>query len=101
MHAAMHIGVFGFHKIAHGVEHRLRLLRRGRIVQIDELLAVHHTRQNGKIAPQRLRVEGGFEFRLNAHGALPSDANAASTLSHSAAWTVSSAKPCIASSRKA
>ena len=38
--AAMHIGVFGRVGVLEAVEHRLRLLRRGGVVEIDERLAV-------------------------------------------------------------
>ncbi len=54
--SAVHVGVF--HRIGLGdrVDHRLRLLRRGAVVEIDQRPAVHLARQDRKVAAHRLDV---------------------------------------------
>ena len=47
--AAVDVGIGRFHHPAHRLDHRPRLLRRGRTVQIDQRLAVDLARQNGKL----------------------------------------------------
>ena len=56
--AAVHIGVFGGIGVLEAVEHRLRLLRRGRVVEIDERLAVNRHGEDGKILADAVDVIG-------------------------------------------
>jgi len=49
MQAAMHVGIFRGVGLVDAVEHHLRLLRRGRIVEIDERLAVDLHGEDRKI----------------------------------------------------
>src|SRR5262245_21164813 len=57
---AMNIGVFAAIGALDGVEHGARLLRRGAIVEIDELLAVHLAGENGEIGADRSDVDRGL-----------------------------------------
>ena len=53
---AMHVGVFARIRLLDAVEHRLRLLRRGGVVEINERLAVDLHRQRRKIRADALDV---------------------------------------------
>ena len=59
MQAAMDVGVFVRIGMLDGVEHRLRLLRRRAVVEIDQRLAVDFARQDREVAADRLDVVGG------------------------------------------
>ena len=58
MQAAMDVGVFLGIGVLDRVEHRLRLLRRGAVVEIDQRLAVDFARQDREVAADRLDVVG-------------------------------------------
>ena len=58
MQAAVHIGVFGGVGMLEAVEHRLRLLRRGGVVEIDERLAVNRHGEDRKILADAADVIG-------------------------------------------
>lgn len=47
--AAVHVGVLALVGFRHAVEHRIRLLRRGGVVEIDQRLAINLHRQRGEI----------------------------------------------------
>ena len=57
MHPTMHIGIHIEVLIPHGVEHHERLLRGGRIVEIDQRFLIHLTRQNGEILAHLFYIE--------------------------------------------
>ena len=66
MQAAMDVGVFLTVGVLDGIEHHLRLLGRGAIVEIDQRLAVDFPRQDREVAADRLDViGGGFEFLVH------------------------------------
>jgi hypothetical protein len=69
--AAMHIGIFGGVGALDAVEHGARLLRRSRIVEIDERLAVDLHRQDRKILADAGNVVGSVcqcgMHRLHLH----------------------------------
>jgi hypothetical protein len=56
MQAAMDVGIFAGIGMADGVDHHLRLLCRGAIVEIDQRLAVHLLRQDREIPADRFDV---------------------------------------------
>ena len=56
--AAVDVGVFVRIGVRHARRDRLRLLRRGAVVEIDERLAVDRARQDGEIRADRLDVIG-------------------------------------------
>ena len=56
--AAVHVGVYARVVPRQRVEHGLRLLRRRRVIEIDERLAVDLTAQNREIGANPLDVEG-------------------------------------------
>ena len=57
VHAAMNVGVLLRVVADDSIDHCLRLLRRSRIVQVDELLtATNRAMENGKVAPNALQV---------------------------------------------
>jgi hypothetical protein len=58
MQSAMHIGVFGGVGAGEPLQHRVRLLRRGGVVEIDERLAVHLHGEDGKILANALDIVG-------------------------------------------
>ena len=55
----MHVGVFVRVVACDPVDHRLRLLRRGRVVEIDERLAMHRMMQDREVLADGLDVEFG------------------------------------------
>src|SRR5438270_13449853 len=57
MQAAMDVGVFVFVKISNGVEHLFRLLRAGRVIEIDQSMAVHALAQNREIVAERFPID--------------------------------------------
>jgi hypothetical protein len=63
----MHIGVFGGVGAVQPIEHRLGLLRRGSIVEVDERLAVDVHREDRKIRADALDVIGAIGDR-RVHG---------------------------------
>ena len=56
VNTTMHIGIDIQILVPHGVEHAQGLLRGGRIVEIDQRLAIYFPLQNGKIGPYFLNV---------------------------------------------
>ena len=54
----MDIGIFLRLALHDGVEHRLGLLRRGGIVEIDQRLAIDLARQDRKVAADGLDIVG-------------------------------------------
>src|SRR5262245_5683463 len=68
MQAAMDIGVFAALGARDRIEHGARLLRRGAIIEIDELLAVHLAGENGKIGADRRDVERRLRRRVTFLG---------------------------------
>ena len=54
--AAVDVGVFLGIGPRHRVDHRLRLLRRGAVVEIDQRPPVHLAREDRKVAAHRLDV---------------------------------------------
>ena len=58
MQAAVHIGVLGGVGMLEAIEHRLRLLRRGCVVEIDERLAVNRHGEDRKILADAADVIG-------------------------------------------
>ena len=62
MQPAMHIGVFLAIGALDGVEHELRLLRRGAVVEIDERSCrCTFAREDGEVGADRLHVEGRLD----------------------------------------
>ena len=55
VHAAMHVGVLLDVELRQSIDHDLRLLRRRRVVEIDERLAVNVLAQEGKVPADRRR----------------------------------------------
>ena len=72
MQPAMHVGVFALVGLGHALQHRGRLLRRRRVVEIDQRLAVHLERQRGKILPHSRHVVGTVRDRRMGHRLLSS-----------------------------
>ena len=70
MQPAMHVGVFGLVGFGHAVEHGSRLLRRGGVVEIDQLLAIDLQRQRRKILPDAGDIVGTVRDR-RMHGHSP------------------------------
>ena len=62
----MHVGIHVQILVAHGVEHAQRLLRRRRIIQIHQRLALHLARQNRKILPYLVDVVHVFFLNFAA-----------------------------------
>ncbi len=62
MHAAMNVGAIHFMKFANGFDHRVRLLRRGGVVQIHQRLAVYGLLQDREILPDAFDVEAGRDI---------------------------------------
>ena len=59
MHAAVNIGVERGVVMRLAVDHAVRLLTGGRVVEIDQRLAMHMLVQDGEILAQPLHIEGG------------------------------------------
>ena len=57
VHAAVHVGVGLAVAASLGLDHHLRLLRRGRTVQVDQQLAIRRQRQRREVPANRLDVE--------------------------------------------
>ena len=98
MQPAMHIGVVLAIGALDGVEHELRLLRRGAVVEIDEVLAVDLAREDREVGADRLDVEGRSNRseilgRRCEHGHRP--------LLHSTLTPSQSAEACASASRSA
>ena len=56
VHAAVHVAVVLLDELALGVEHLPRLVRRRRVVEVDQRLAVDLARQHGEVLADRLHV---------------------------------------------
>src|ERR1700733_4131495 len=67
MNAAMNIGVFGLGELRHGREDASRLLRRSRIVEIGERLAINLAGQDLELSPRAIDVERQRLFQLDIH----------------------------------
>ena len=57
MRGAVNVRVVAAVKVRGGVDHRLRLLRGGRVVEPDEGLAVDELMQRGEIAPHPIHIK--------------------------------------------
>ena len=78
MQAAMHVGVLLGIGLLDAVEHLLRLLRRGRVVEIDQRLAIDLHRQRGKIRADFGDVVGAVaDRRMHGQPRVPSHFSAA------------------------
>ena len=62
MQAPVDIGIFLGIGTRHRIDHHLRLLGRGAIVQIDQRLAVHLSREDGEIGADALHIVGGLRL---------------------------------------
>ena len=68
MQAAVHVGVLLGIGLVEAVEHGLRLLRRGGVVEIDQRLAVDLHRQRGEVRADAVDVEGTVgHCRMHGH----------------------------------
>ena len=47
--STMHVGIFALHEPAHAADHTCRLLRTGRVVEVDQWVAVHGLLQKRKL----------------------------------------------------
>ena len=65
MQATVHVGVFFGVATVHRVDHHLRFLRRGAIIQIDQGLAVDFARQDREVCADFLDVVHGLARRLH------------------------------------
>ena len=75
MQAAMHIGVFVRVGVLDAIEHRLRLLRRGRVVEIDERLAIDLHAEDREILADAGDVIGAVgDCGMHGHARLASQA---------------------------
>ena len=71
----MHVGVFGRVGVLDAVQHRLRLLRRGRVVEIDERLAVDLHAEDREILADAVDVIGAIGDRgMHGHARFASQA---------------------------
>ena len=70
MQPAMHVGIFAVGHLRHAVDHGPRLLRRGRIVQIDERLAVDLQVENREVRADAVDVVGDVGADMRVHGEL-------------------------------
>jgi hypothetical protein len=53
----MHVGVVALVVARDGVDHTARLLRRGRVVQVDDRLAVNFLIQDGEVGAYAFDIE--------------------------------------------
>ena len=83
MQAAMHVGVFAGIGLHHAVEHRLRLLRGGGVVEIDQRLAIDLQRQRREILPHLRHVIGAVADRRMLGHALASSQRCAAVIASS------------------
>ena len=68
MQAAMHVGVFALVGLRHAVEHGIRLLRRGGVVEIDQRLAIDLHGERRKILAHAGDIIGTvLDCRMRAH----------------------------------
>src|SRR5262249_40532050 len=99
MQPAMYVGVFGGIGVVQPVEHRLRLLRRGGVVEVDERLAIDLHRKDGKVRADALDVIGAVgDGRMHRH---PRASSQATTRSISASRKPACSMPSTASPTKA
>src|SRR5262245_33707685 len=95
----MYIGVFGGVGVVQPIEHRLRFLRRGRVVEVDERLAVALHAEDGKILTDAIHIIGAvLDRRMHCHARAPSQAT---TRSRSASRSPACSIPSTASPTKA
>src|SRR5262249_19659072 len=100
MEAAMHVGIFGRIDLVEAIEHGLRLLRRGGVVEIHQRFAIDLHGQDGKIPADALDVVGPVG-RGGTHIRPSRIASQATTLSISASRRPACSIPSIASPTKA
>ena len=62
MHSAMHIRIHIQILVTHGIEHTQRLLGGGSIIEIHQWLAIHLTRQNGKVLANLIYIITQFHL---------------------------------------
>ena len=62
VHAAMNIGVVMPFVVIHCIDHALRALRRGAVVQVGQRLAMNHAAQDRKLPPSGLDIEDPVGF---------------------------------------
>ncbi len=77
MDAAVDVGVIAQFEGAHGVEHGQRFLRRRRIVQIHQRLAVHRLGEDGEMIADRRKLRRGTRWRFKRIHAETSEASIA------------------------
>ena len=80
VHAAMNVGVLLAVVPREPIDHRLRLLRRRRVVQVDERLAVDATAQNRKVRADGVDIRSSSRGGRNGSHDRPSHAAAGSAL---------------------
>ena len=100
MQAAMHVGVFRRIGLLDAVEHRLRLLRRRGVVEIDQRLAIDLHGEDREILADAIDVVGAVADR-RMHRQLPRFLSHATTCSISASRNPACSMPSIASPTKA
>ncbi|MNN38449.1 hypothetical protein D3C81_1524460 [compost metagenome] len=89
MQAPVDVGVAALHRRDQGVDHRTRLLRRGGVVQIDQRLAVHLSRQDRELRPRGVGIKNSHR-RAVSHArttSLAASSSMRSTTSNRKAWT--------------
>ena len=59
MKAAVDVRIVGFVVTADRIDHHLRLLRSGRVVQVGEPVAVHRFGEDGEVPAQALDIQRG------------------------------------------
>ena len=95
MQAAMHIGIFVGIGMLNRVDHDLRLLRRGAVVEIDQRLAVDFPRQDREVAADGLDVVAVRRFSPVRSWLTHAPANQSSSSASSASTTGSSSSSSI------
>ncbi|MNX93246.1 hypothetical protein D3C86_1254230 [compost metagenome] len=60
------VGVAALHRRDQGVDHRTRFLRRGGVVQIDQRLAVHLSRQDRELRPRGVGIKGSHRHAFQS-----------------------------------
>ena len=99
MQPAMHVGILRGVGLVQAIEHRLRLLRRGGVVEIDERLAVNLGGENGEIRADTVHVIGAVGDRRMHHE--PRALSQAATASVNTSRKPACSMPSTASPRKA
>ena len=71
MYASMHVAVQMRLVILHGIDDRLRTLRRGAIIEIGQGPPIDLARQNGKVSAYERHIIGGGHSKASRAAALP------------------------------